>query len=384
MASPAYAVAYAAGGGWDQATVMYVVSYLNTGKIPEGASAQAVDAINEIGTMGLSSTGVDQLRTYLSTGKPPADLSYEDESAQVLGTAAPAGADAAPAAAAPSAPAAPAAGPAPEQQSARADLDALLDQWGLKGLGSKIWEAYLGGTPASALPQLVRGTDEYKQRFAGMDALQQKGRAISEGEYISLERSYTQVLRAAGLPQGFYDAPDDFSRLIGGEVSVAELADRVQTYTRVALQAPEEVRSELQRLYGIGPGELTAYFIDPDKALPLLQKQAAAAEISGSAVRTGFGGLSRSEAETVAGSGTNAQQAEQGFGALVDARELFTSLDAGEEGIGRGTQLGAVFGGNARAREEIEKRRARRKAQFAGGGGFAADKEGFSGLGSAG
>ena len=380
MASPADAIAYAAHGGWDQATVMQVAYFLRTGTIPDGASPQATEAIHTLGAMGLSAQGVAQLDYYLSTGQAPADLSYVDEYEQVMGTPASAAAEAPAAGGPPPAPG----GLSPEQQSARAYLDDLLASWGLQGLGGRVWDAHLNGTPESALPQFIRQTDEYKARFVGMADLQAKGRAISEAEYIGIERSYTQIMRAAGLPTGFYDSPDDFSRLIGGEVAPAELAERVQTYTRVALQAPQGVRDELQRLYGIGAGELTAYFIDPDRALPLLQNQARAAEASGAAVRSGFGGLQRSEAEMVAGTGVSGQQAEQGFGALVDARELFTSIDSGEQQIGRGTQLGAVFGGNARAREEIEKRRARRKAAFEGGGSFASDKEGFSGFGSAG
>lgn len=383
MASPADAIAYAASGGWDQATVLQVVYWLRTGQAPDsGLSEQAHQAINDIYTMGLSALGVSQLDYYLSHGAPPPDLSYTDESAEVLGvpaeTAAPV--------AAPEAPAntAPPTGPTAQQQSARAIIDSTLSEFGLSGIGDRVWNAVTSGQIVpEQITQFIRQTDEYKQRFVGMSDLQKKGRAISEAEYISVERSYSQVLRAAGLPSGFYDSPDDFARLIGGEVSASELADRVQAYTQVAFESPPEVRDQLQRLYGIGPGELTAYFIDPERALPIIRQQARAAQLSGAASASGFGALERGEAERLAQLGVTDQQAREGFGALVDARELFAPLDAGEGAIGRGEQIGGALGGDSVARRKIEERRRRRQAQFEGGGGYASSKSGFSGIGSA-
>lgn len=275
-------------------------------------------------------------------------------------------------------------GPTDEQRSAKAIIQRTLDQWGLAGLGDRVWQAVTSGQiVAEEVDQFVRQTDEYKKRFAGMAALQAKGRAISEAEYVSVEKSYAQVLRAAGLPTGFYDGPDDFARMIGGEVSAAELADRVQAYTQVAFESPPEVRNQLQALYGIGAGELTAYFIDPDRALPLIRQQARAAELSGAAGRSGFGALNRGEAERLAQLGVTDKQATEGFGELVDARELFTPLDTGEEAIGRDVQIGAALGGDAQARRRIDDRRKRRTAQFEGGGRYAGNQQGLSGIGSA-
>ena len=270
-----------------------------------------------------------------------------------------------------------------EQQSAKAILQRALDEFGLGQLGDRVWQQYLSGAPTEQIFLELRQTSEYKTRFAGLSQLQEKGRAISEAEYISIERSYAQIARAAGLPSGFYDSPDDFSRLIGSEVSPAEFAERVQSYTRVAQESPPEVRAELQRLYGIGPGELTAFFIDPDRALPMLKTQAQAASLSAAAGRSGFGGLGVGDAERLAQLGVTDQQAQEGFGALVDARELFTPLDAGESAIGQSDQIGAVFSGDAGARRRIENRRSRRKAEFEGGGSYASDKAGFGGIGSA-
>lgn len=277
----------------------------------------------------------------------------------------------------------PATGLTDAQKSARALIQGQLDQYGLGGLGDRLWNQYLAGVPVEQIFADLRKTPEYAARFPGMAELQRQGRAIDEGTYISVERQYVNIFRAAGIPQGFYDTPDDFGRLIANEVSPAELNERVQTYTRAAYQSPPEVRDQLQRLYGVSAGQLVAFFIDPDRALPLIQNSYLAAQTAGAAQRTGFGALDRTTAENLASRGVTERQAEEGFGALVDSRELFSALDAGETDIDRGTQIGAVFEGNSVARRKIEERRRRRQAQFEGGGGFAGTREGLSGLGSA-
>jgi len=289
-----------------------------------------------------------------------------------------------PAASAPATAAAttPPAGTSPTDKSAQAIIQGALNEYGLGGLGDRLWQQFLGGAPIEQIMLDLRKTPEYAARFPGMAGLAENGRAVSEAEYISTERSYTQVMRAAGIPSGFYDSPDDFGRFIASDVSPAELNQRVDTYTQAAFRAPPEVREQLASLYGVDQGQLVAFFIDPDRALPMIVRQFEASSRSAVGARTGFGSLNVTEAERLVELGVTDQQAEQGFGALVDARELFTSLDAGEDTIDRGTQLGAAFEGNSVARRKIEERRRRRLAQNEAGGGFAGGERGLTGLGS--
>ena len=88
----------------------------------------------------------------------------------------------------------------------------------------------------------LRETPEYKTRFPAMDALSKRGRAISEAQYINYEQSAAAVFKAAGLPAGFYDTPDDFSRFLTNDVALPELQKRVEAYQDVAFSQPPEVR----------------------------------------------------------------------------------------------------------------------------------------------
>lgn len=284
---------------------------------------------------------------------------------------------------APAASASAAPGLSAEQGSAKAILNRALSDFGLGGLADWAWSTYLNVGNIDQVMLELRDRPEYATRFAGMRALRDKGRAITEAQYLDLERTYSQLYRAAGLPASFYDGPDDFAALIGGEVAPTELRDRLQMATAAAYQAPAEVRAELSRMYGITEGGLTAFFLDPNRALPLLQQQFAAGTLAAASTRTGYGQLSREEAERLATLGLTEDAATRGFGELARSTELFGALP-GEGGtdIGRNEQLG-VLEGNAAAIERINRRKAQRVAQFQGGGGFVTGQQGVTGLASA-
>jgi hypothetical protein len=188
------------------------------------------------------------------------------------------------------------------------------------------------------------------------------------------------MMRAAGLPQGFYDGQDDFTKFLTNDLSLAELGDRVTLAANAAFNMPREARDALTQ-WGMGAGDLTAFWLDPDKAQPLLERKYNASLLAGASTRAQFGSLTEDTANQLVGWGTTEEQAEQGFGALVDSKELFQTLDRTEDVIGQDAQLGAAFGGSSAARRRIENRRAKREATFSGGGGFASTQGGLSGLG---
>jgi hypothetical protein len=268
-------------------------------------------------------------------------------------------------------------------QGAKAFITGTLEMYGLGGLGEWAWKQYLDGMPIEAILLEMRKRPEYKQRFPAMEALSKQGRAISESQYIEYERGVANVFHAAGLPSGFYDKPDDFTRFLSNNVSLPELQDRVTMYAQAAFQVPPEVRAELQRNYGIGPGEITAYFIDEKRALPLIQQQWAAAQIGGQSKITGYGQLGTQQLERLANLGISPEQAAQGFTQLGLSREIFQPLEGGEFNISQQEQLAATFEGNISAQERITRQARRRQTQFEGGGSYAGSPaEGYTGIGS--
>ncbi len=271
------------------------------------------------------------------------------------------------------------------QLSAKALITSTLSEYGLSNLADRAWNLYLSGEPIEQVMLDIRQSPEYKARFPGMDTLSKKGRAISESEYIALEKQYVSLFRQAGLPEGFYDQADDFAAFIGNEVSPQEMSGRLDLARRAAYETPPEVRGELSRLYNVGIGDVMAMMLDPTKALPLIQQQFAAAEAGAASALSGFGALTRQEAERLATTGRTFTQYEQGFDTLARSQELFQPIIGETNGdtITRDEQLGAAFTGNTAARRRIERRAQERVAAFQGGGGFAATNQGVTGLGSA-
>src|SRR5688572_3492810 len=111
-----------------------------------------------------------------------------------------------------------------------------------------------------------------------------------------------------------------------------------------------------------------------------------AAQTSGTAIRSGYGQLSVTEAEKLVLAGVNPDTAAQGFGRLVQSSELIGALagmESSEDQITREEQLGAAFTGDAIAQRRIQRRAEMRVAAIQRGGDFVATREGFVGLGSA-
>ena len=262
-----------------------------------------------------------------------------------------------------------------------ARLNTVLGEYGLGTLGASVQQWLVEGLSESEITQRMRDTQEFKTRFPAIAERTKKGLTpISPGEYVAYERNARQMMRAAGLPEGFYDSPEDFTKFLNNDLSIAELGDRVTLAANAAFKMPKEDRDALAR-FGAGPGDITAFWLNPDAAQPLLERKYAAAQLAGAAKRSTFGDLDESTAGGLADLKVTAQQAEQGFGQLADSRELFGALDQGEDAIDQGAQLDAQFRGSAAARRRIEQRAKRRTNVFQAGGGFASGQGGISGLG---
>ena len=306
-----------------------------------------------------------------------------------------------PAAAPPPAPAAPTPqqererfGQTPGGMSAKGELAAILSQYGLPAtLADRLWdqEYIQKGTPIGTITSVVLpNTDEYRQRFPGLTALrerQSRGEAVvipTVEQYVQLEAGIKSVMRDAGLPADFYDKPDDFAKWIGGSVSPKEVQDRIDYARTVGMSLPVAAREELNRVYDMDMGELTAFVLDPDRGMEAVQKRVAAVGFGGAAKQIGFGLLTREEMEQLAGAGQTQGAVTERFGTLTQMGEGLFAETAGEtqtgEDLGRQTQIGFA-GGSAEAERQMTSRRQRRAAAFEGGGGAATGGAGRTGLG---
>jgi hypothetical protein len=256
-------------------------------------------------------------------------------------------------------------------------LTAMFDGVGLGSLAKFINQRIMEDVSEEAVLLELYDQPEYQARFPGMKALRSKGKTITEAEYIKDEKAFTQTARFFDLPVGFYDTPDDFGKLIGNLVSPKEFQDRLQVGQDLGRAMSPGVKTQLQELYNIGEGGITAYVLDSDRALPLLQKQAKAAQFVGFGRERGFKleGMTAAQAEQIVGTEAYSKlSAQQMQTALSQAAQLRTTQSrlTGIEGevYNEGEALKAVVEGSPEAILASQQRAQREGARFGGGTGI--------------
>jgi hypothetical protein len=242
-------------------------------------------------------------------------------------------------------------------QSQRTDWSEYLTQvfnsYGLGSLAPRIREFVQQGYTPDTVTLKLQETPEYQQRFVGNEARRKAGLPVlSPAEYLEVESSYKQIMRTAGLPSGFYDNPDDFAKFIGIDVSPAELKQRVDVAALTLENADPLFKQQLRQFYNLNDGDMIAYALDPERALPTLLRQTQATQFGAEAARQGLQ-VQRTMAETYAGMGVTQEQARQGFeqvAQITPEAQRLSSVFAGQEApIGQEEVTSAVFTGEGSA-----------------------------------
>jgi len=269
-------------------------------------------------------------------------------------------------------------------QSAYSLLFSEFDRYGLGALVAPLQDFIVEGLSPAEFTLRLRDTDAYKKRFAANEQRIRSGlRSLSEAEYIQLEDQYQNVMRNYGLPASYYQRGDmgiqqGFEKFIAGDVSAAELEDRIQTAQNRVINAAPEVSKALREFYpDISSGDILAYALDPQQALTNIKRKVTAAEIGAGAMQAGLS-TSAARAEELQRFGVAGEQARQGFQTIGGFLPRATQLGEiyAKQGEGPFTQTTAeqeVFGTTG----AVEAQRKRRKlaeletAQFSGRTGAA-------------
>lgn len=263
------------------------------------------------------------------------------------------------------------------QQNAIKALQSMFNTYNLQSLYTKIEQFVREGYNADTVALMLRETEEYKQRFPAMQTLAAKGRAISEASYIQYEQTAAHFEKQYGLPSGMLTG--NVTKLLENDISAVEMQERVQMAAANSIMAPPELKTALQDYYGIGAGGLTAYFLDPAVAEPILQKQAAAAQLGAEAIRQDIS-LNLQTAEQLQQLGVTNAQAREGFQKTAGARELFSGVG---DVTSEAEMVQGLLAGNQEALANLNRAAGSRRARFQQGGEYLTTSGGSVGLGSA-
>jgi len=289
-------------------------------------------------------------------------------------------------------------------------LKALFDQYGLGELATAVvkyqtdpqFKNDKGDIDTSKAMEDLRQQPTYRSRFAAKiarDELIKKAaqsgqftlmQPIDERGQLSLEQEYAKKAQQAGLPAGFYDNPQDFVNLITNDVSVNEYTTRIDMAQQAALQSNDALRQQLKQQYGIQEGDLTAFYLDPNRAREVTAQKTndvvrqfnqAALQVAGFTPE-----VAAQVAQQSVPSDVNASLLQQQAGQLIG---LTKESVGGEQAALSQSQLANVLTSSAQglqqatdvqAQQALLDAQKRQNAKYSGGGQVAATAQGVVGL----
>jgi hypothetical protein len=273
----------------------------------------------------------------------------------------------------------------PEDDKATRDAFALLkDTFALYNLSelSPVIEGFMkqGLTSNEAIIEL-RKNKVYQTRFAGNTTRTAAGlNALNEAEYLALEDSYSQTLRAYGqqtlLGTDMKTRQAKMATIIGADISPVEFKDRVSTVVTRVENADPLVKSTLRDFYKITDTDLVSYFLNPTENLPKLQEKVTAAEIGSAALAQGGLTTDMTSAESLAKFGVDLATARKGYSTISEVLPTATKLSQiyNEENIQYNQKVAEeeVFKGLASAQRKRTQLAEKEIASFQGSSGVGA------------
>ena len=264
-------------------------------------------------------------------------------------------------------------------------VDDLVAAYGLDAELATFIKSEMGTAQSrTSIAMKIREQPAYKTRFPAMATrIAAKLPALTEFQYMQLERDYRTAMQAANLPATFSDKPDDFAALIAGDVSVAELQSRVGLAESALATANQDTVSQLKTLYDIPQGSLTAYFLDPGAAKNIFEqnRRFEAAGLSATAMNAGgLGtGLMRGTAEQL----QNEDIAQAALGQAIDSRKGLTGELLGSAALSLDEIALGEFNMDAETSTKVRRQVETRTAGSRGRSGALFTGEGVTSLGEA-
>ena len=254
-------------------------------------------------------------------------------------------------------------------------LTEMLKRYGLQSLTQWATDAIVNGLSEAELEVELFKRPEFKSRFAGIFMLEATGEPpISIDEYLAFETT----AHALATMWGVKLSKSEVDNLIGNNVSNVELQARFDLAAEAMFESDDESITELRRMNPlVGHGELIRYFMNPKEEFGKMQASWRQAQIAGAALRTGWGRLTDIQAQRLQEVGLDKNSATEGFTRLAEMDEIFEDFGPEDEEIGADVQVEALAG-SVEAQETIERKQRKRIAEFEGGGGFAAGRQGFA------
>jgi hypothetical protein len=240
---------------------------------------------------------------------------------------------------------------------------------------------------SSSDPYIKQFASAYNTRFsANADRIKNGFSPLSPADYIAKENAYRSAMASAGLPPEFYNTNAALSGWIANNVDSSTVQAKINIASDVVNNYDQTAKDQALALYGLDTGHLIAHVLDPQAALPIIQKQANIVQLGAEAARAGVAQNldTLTQLNTI---GTTQSAAQQGFGNVASQLPSMQAIASRYSGYGpAGTieqsllnqQLGTTSPGETQAQAEARIKRLQTQEASAFGGSSGASAQGQS------
>jgi hypothetical protein len=165
----------------------------------------------------------------------------------------------------------------------------------------------------SSDPAVKAVASAYSTRF-GANATRIKNglTPLSPSAYIKNENDIRVMMQAAGLPEGYYNNNAVLSDYIAKGTPISDVQAKVSAAADILNNADQAIKDQAKYLYGLDDSHLLAHILDPNAALPLIQKQVNMINLGAAASRQGLT-QSAGTLEAMNAAGVSQAAAQSGF-----------------------------------------------------------------------
>lgn len=256
-------------------------------------------------------------------------------------------------------------------------IESTLRRWGfdvgeIAGLAGWVQAQLQAGVPVESVLILIYDQPDFQKRFPGMAASKEGGYTpLSPGDYIEYEDSLREYVDK-WLPGEMVGNLDQLvATLMGGNISLQQVNERLQIAYDEILNAPVDVKSWFTDQYGNdGDANLASILLDPNSSFTDLEQNAKEAYTQAAASEILATNITEETARKIVNLGYTQESQYRQFTNLTQQEHLFA------EKLGEGVDMTmvdegveAAFGLDADSQEAVTKRKETRSATAKGGGG---------------
>jgi len=268
------------------------------------------------------------------------------------------------------------------REDAFEQIKSIFKSYGIEDLGEEVANYMKQGKGPNETVMLLKQSIPYNRRFNGNVQRAKAGlNVVSEAEYIALENSYSETLKAYGLTSMLTNDRKKneilFASYIGADIAPTEFRQRIQLTVDRVQNADPAILSTLKSFYPtLNDSDLVSYFLNPADSLPRLQEKVTAGEIGAAALGQGLT-TNESSAAGLAAYGVDRQAALQGYSNIATVLPESAKLGDiySETGVTYNQQTGEqeFFKNSDAARRKRETLASKERASFAGSSGNASN-----------